>query len=214
MKPRSLLLLPAALLCLGGATVSRAETVVYDTSAASIVCTTMVGTVSPKPLLTLTPQPTELTIKGKISGCTVAGALPSAPALQVRSGKLSAKLVVTGDASCATLIAGFQVTGNFVVDWKTAPGQALDRPSSSFTPDAGGLVAGLLPVGMTTYGTFTTTGTLTTDSAFAGATPGLLVVSGEDISNMFGQCCTDPVMCSPVGAGIKRLHLAIGQIQM
>lgn len=55
-------------------------------------------------------------MKGKVSG-----AVPSAPALQVRSGSRSAKLVVTGDSSCATLIAGFQVTGVFVVDWKAAP---------------------------------------------------------------------------------------------
>lgn len=194
-------------------TVAGATT--YDTSAASITCNTVIGTVAPKPLLTLTAQPnTVLTIKAMLGGCSVSGATPSAPALQVLSGRLTAKLTVTTDASCATLVSGFQVAGNFVFKWRTAPGQELDFPSTTFTPDAGGLVAGLVPVGTGTYGAFTAAGTLAAGSAFAGGTPWFLGISAEDLYNMLGQCCTDQVSCSPVGKGIKLLHFGIGQIQM
>jgi hypothetical protein len=186
----------------------------YDTSGATITCTTLIGTVSPKPLLSLTEQETVLTLKGKLSGCTVTGAIPADPPLQVVSGTLKAKLPVVGDASCATLIAGFQVTGDFVFKWKTAKDQELDFPTTTFTPDAGGLVASLVPLGATTYGAFTSTGTLATGSAFATGTPTLLLISAEDIYTMFGQCCTDPMICAPVGTGVKKLHIGIGQVQM
>lgn len=186
----------------------------YDTSGATITCTTLLGTVSPKPLLSLTEQETVLTIKGKLSGCTVTGAIPADPPLQIVSGTLKAKLPVVGDASCATLIAGFQVNGSFDFKWKTAKGQELDFASTTFTPDAGGLVAGLVPLGSTTYGVFTATGTLGTGSAFGAAVPTIVLISAEDIYTMFGQCCTDPMICAPVGTGVKKLHIGIGQVQM
>jgi hypothetical protein len=212
MKKRGLLLLATCAWLLAPAT---ARAVDYDTSGATISCTTLIGTVGLKPTLTLTPQPdTELTLKGTLGGCTVSGAIPADPPLQVVSGKLTAKLTVPTASSCATLISGFQALGNFVFKWKTASGQNLDFPASTFTPDAGGLVAGLVPVGVTTYGGFSAAGTLAAGSAFAGATPAFLVVSGEDIYNMFGQCCTDATMCTPVGKGIKKLHISIGQIVM
>jgi hypothetical protein len=211
MKARGLLNFGMLVLLATPAVVGAAT---YDTSGATITCTTLLGTVSPKPLLSLTEQATVLTLKGKLSGCTVTGAIPADPPLQVVSGTLTAKLPVVGDASCATLISGFQVTGDFVFKWKTAKGQELDFSSTTFTPDAGGLVAGLVPLGSTTYGAFTATGTLATESAFAAGTPTLVLISAEDIYTMFGQCCTDPMVCAPVGTGVKKLHIGIGQIQM
>jgi len=211
MKARGLFLLVTFVSFVAPA-VAAATT--YDTSAASITCNTLIGTVTPKPLLTLAAQPTVLTIKATLGGCTVSGATPADPPLQVLSGKLTARLTVTGDASCATLVAGFQVAENFVFTWKAATGQRLDFSSTTFTPDAAGLVAGVFPLGTGTYGVFTAAGTLASGSAFAGGTPGLLLVSAEDVYNMLGQCCTDPMSCSPVGKGIKRLHFGIGQIQM
>jgi len=202
----------AAFVCI--AAPARGATI-YDTSAASIACNTLMGTVSMKPKLTEVPQPDmELTIKAKLGGCTVSGATPASPALYVPAGKLTAKLKVTTAASCITLASGFNVTGDFVFKWKTAAGQKLDSSSTTFTPDSNGLVADLLPLGPGTYGVFTSTGTLAAGSAFAGATPSLFVLSGEDVFDMIGQCCTDPAMCSPTGKGIKKLHLAIGQIEM
>lgn len=211
MKARVLFLLATFLMAVSPHLAGAAT---YDTSAATIACNTLIGTVAPKPALSLTAQPTVLTIKATLGGCTVSGATPADPPLQIVSGKLKAKLTVTDDASCATLIAGFQVTGDFVFQWKTATGQKLDFTSTTFTPDSSGLVAGLVPLAASTYGAFTATGTLATESAFVAGTPTLLVVSGEDIMNMFGQCCTDPLMCSPVGKGVKKLHFGIGQIQM
>ena len=214
MKGRGVFLLVTVVWLVAPA-VAGATPTPYDTSAATITCTTLIGTVAAKPPLTFTAQPnTVLTIKGKLGGCTVSGAAPAAPALQVLSGKLTAKLTVTTDASCTTLVTGFQVTGNLVFKWKTARGQELDFSSSTFAPDEAGLVAGLVDLGASTYGTFTATGTLASGSAFAGGTPGFWVVSAEDIYNMFGQCCTDAMSCSPVGKGIRKLHFGIGQIQM
>lgn len=214
MKPRFLLVLPATLVFLACPGFSSAQDIVYDTSTATIACTTLSGTVQPKPVLSLTAQPTVLTIKARLSGCTVTGAVPSDPPLEVRSGSLSAKLAVTGDATCASLINGFQTLSSFVVKWKTAPGQVLDFETSAFVPDTSGLVPGLVPLGMTYYGSFTTMGVLAANSAFAGTTPGLLVVSAEDIYTMLAQCCTDAASCSPVGEGIKKLHFGLGQVQM
>lgn len=211
MKPRSLFLLGLLVSLVAPAAAGAAT---YNTTGASITCTSFLGTVSPKPLLTLVAQPMQLTIKGKVSGCTVTGAIPADPPLQILEGTMKAKLPVIGDASCATLISGFQVTGAFVFKWKTAKDQELDFPSTSFTPDAGGLVAGLVPIGMTTYGVFSATGALGSESAFAAGAPALAIVSGEDIYNMFGQCCTDPTVCAPVGSGVKKLHIAIGQFTL
>lgn len=213
MKRRGVFLLVTAAWLVAPAA-SRATTQ-YDTSAATITCNTLIGTVAAKPPLTLTAQPdTVLTLKGTLGGCTVSGAAPAAPPLQVLSGRLTAKLAVANDASCATLVAGFQATGNVVIKWRTATGQKLDFSSSTFTPDANGFSAGLVDVGAGTYGTFTATGTLGSGGAFAGGTPGLFVVSAEDIFNMFGQCCTDAMSCSPAGKGIRLLHFGIGQVQM
>ena len=192
--------------------VTGGATTTYDTSTASITCNTLIGTVSAKPMLTETSQPdTVLKIRAALGGCTVSGA---DPALRVLSGKLSAKLTVTSGASCASLAGGFSVAGNIVFRWKTARGQELDFSATTFTPDSSGLVSALVPIGASVYGSFTAAGTLVPGSAFAGATPALLVISAEDILNMLGQCCTDPTSCSPVGTGIKKLHFGIGQITM
>lgn len=198
------------------ATPVAAGAVDYNTSAATISCNTLIGTISAKPLLTMEALPnTVLTIKGTLGGCSVSGALPADPPLYVLSGKMKAKVTVAGDASCISLVSGFQVSEGFVFTWKTATGQKLDYPSTTFTVDSNGLVAGLAPFGPGTYGVFTATGTLSSDSAFGGAMPpGFVFMSGEDVFNMLGQCCTDPVSCTPVGKGIKKLHFGIGQIQM
>lgn len=214
MKPRALLFL-FTLVGLAVPAATAAQTTVYDTTAATITCTTLVGSIVPKPLLTLTPQQTSLTIKGKLSGCTVSGALPADPPLQVVSGRLTAKLPVIGPASCITLVGGFQVTQPFVIKWKAAKGQALDLRSSTFAPDENGLVAGLVDLGLSTYGVFTTAGALAPESAFAGTSAALVLVSAEDIMNMLGQCCTDPDFCPlPLGTGIEKLHFGIGQVRM
>jgi hypothetical protein len=204
----------AVLACL--ATPVVASAVDYNTSAATISCNTLIGTISSKPVLTMEAQPnTVLTIKGTLGGCTVSGALPADPPLYVLSGKMKAKVTVTTDASCISLVSGFQVAESFAFTWKTATGQKLDFPSTTFTVDSSGLIASLAPFGSGTYGVFTATGTLSSDSAFTGATtPGFVFMSGEDVFNMLGQCCTDPVSCTPVGKGIKKLHFGIGQIQM
>jgi hypothetical protein len=214
MKGRGVFLVMTVVWLIAPAVVGA--TTLYDTSGATITCNTLVGTVAPKPFLTLTAEPnTVITIKGTLGGCTVSGAVPADPPLRVLSGKLTAKLTVITDASCATLVSGgFQVTGDLVLKWKTATGQKLDFSSSVFTPDAAGLVAGLVDVEASTYGAFTATGTLASGSAFAGGTPGFFVLSAEDIFNMAGQCCTDAMSCSPVGKGIRKLHFGIGQIQM
>src|SRR5512143_1485349 len=100
MKGRGVFLV-VTVVWLGAPAVAGATTL-YDTSGATITCNTLIGTVAPKPFLTLTAEPnTVMTIKGTLGGCTVSGAAPVDPPLQVLSGKLTAKLTVTTDASCA-----------------------------------------------------------------------------------------------------------------
>lgn len=100
MKVRGLCLLITVVWLVAPAVAGAAA---HDTSAASIACNTLIGTVTSKPLLTLTAQPnTVLTIRAPLGGCAVSGATPAVPPLQVLSGKLTARLTVPTDASCAT----------------------------------------------------------------------------------------------------------------
>ncbi len=219
MIRRSILLIGVAALLPVGAQMANAAAQVYDTSAASITCNTVQGSIAIKPFLTLTPAAgtTAFKFKAKLNGCTVTGATPvTTPPLTVLSGSVTGVLTAGSGAFCLALAASTPVTGNLIFAYKTAAGQKLDHNTTVVTPT--NMVGGTLVVGTGTYGNLTSNAgsgavlvpnSLTCKScgAFAAPAGGVSIsgVTGEDSGYLTTQCS---------GLGIKTITLAIGQVTL
>jgi hypothetical protein len=188
-------------------TSSSAQT--FNTQAASVHCNTIIGTASIKPPITTASTGTAIIkVKATLGGCASTGATPSEPTIV--SGSIGGTLNTVGGAGCAGLLGAATITGNLVAKWKVASGQKLDF--SSTTASNGTITGGIFgPESWGgSYGQFTLSGqTLAANSAFAGATPGTVAVTGEDIVSLTNLCTT-----SPPGKGIKTIHLAIGGVTL
>ena len=196
-----------------GPTTAGAASTVFDTSAASVTCLTVIGTATVNPPISSASTGTAaIKVKAVLGGCTVTGATvggnPQNPTIV--SGSVAATLNTTGSPGCAGLLSGSSISGNFVTKWKLAPGQKLDFASTTASGGtiAGGLFGGAPLTGV--YGQFTLSGqTIAANSAFAGGTPSTIAVTGEDAGNLGALCAA-----SPPGKGIKTIHLAIGQLTL
>jgi hypothetical protein len=204
---RSVLIAVAALLPLvvpatGGATD------LFNTSGASVTCSTVIGTTKISPPLNLTAAipSTVFKIKAVLGGCVSTGATPSEPTIV--SGKLSATLTLPPGANCLALANPSSATGNMVVKWKTASG-TLDFPTTTVAPGIVTGTPGVIPPLVGSYASISSGGAFVGSSnAFAFGTPSFLAVIGEDILNL------TPLCGLPVGKGIKLVHLGPGQLTM
>lgn len=189
---------------------SGAASTLFDTSAASVTCTTVIGSakISP-PLTTTSTGSATIKVKAVLGGCTATGATPAG--LTIVSGSVAGTLTTTGAGGCAGLISTSTVAGNLVAKWKVASGQKLDFAST--TVSNGSIIGSLFaPGGPLTgsYGEFTVSGmTLQPSSAFAGATPGMVAITGEDAGNLGAGC-----LGAPPGKGVSKITLSLGQITL
>jgi hypothetical protein len=179
---------------------------VYDTSGATIVCNTVIGTASIKPPITAASTGSAtVKVKATLGGCSVTGANPSG--LTVVSGSIAGTLTTSGAPGCAGLLSPSSISGNLVAKWKVQSGQKLDF--SSTTVSGGSIVGSVFTPGGSfqgSYGEFTLSGsTLQPSSAFAGGTPHFVAATGEDVGDLGAQCA---------GAGIKTIHLSIGTLTL
>jgi hypothetical protein len=187
---------------------ARAGSTLYDTSGATVVCNTVIGTASIKPPITQasTGQAT-VKVKATLGGCTVTGASPASPPLTVVSGSIAGTLSTNGSPGCAGLLAPASITGNLVAKWKVQSGQKLDF--SSTTVSGGSIVGGVFTPGGSfsgSYGQFNLNGAvLQPSSAFAGGTPSFVAATGEDVGDLGALCA---------GPGIKTIHLSIGTLTL
>jgi hypothetical protein len=123
------------------------------------------------------------------------------------SGSFSGKLGGTSN-DCAGLVGSNPVTGTITIKWKTV--EKLVSSSSVVTP---GQLAGNLftaPWGGA-YGQFDLGGSgAAVTGSFAGTDGGAssttTAVTGEDVTNILGQCATIK--------GLKTIHIAIGQLNL
>jgi hypothetical protein len=184
--------------------ISSAQT--FDTSGATVSCTTIIGSASIKPPITGASTGTAvIKVKAALAGCTVTGSSPGG--LTIVSGKLSGTLNSTGAGGCGGLLMPATLSGPMVAKWKAGSGQKLDFTG---TTASNGSIAGSVfaPGGGLTgaYGEFTLSGqTIQASSAFAGATPSIVAVTAEDVGNLGAQCA---------GSGIKTIHLSIGTVTL
>ena len=196
-----------------GPTTAGAATTLFNTSAASVTCLTVIGTATVNPPISSASSGTAIIkVKATLGGCTSTGATvggnPQEPTIV--SGTVAATLNTAGSAGCAGLLSPSTITGNFVTKWKLASGQKLDFASTTTSGGTitGGLFGGAPLTGA--YGQFTLSGqTIQANSAFAGATPSTIAVTGEDALNLGTVCAA-----SPPGKGIKTIHLALGQLTL
>jgi hypothetical protein len=187
---------------------AHAGATVYDTSGATIVCNTVIGTASIKPPITAASTGSAtVKVKATLGGCTVTGASPASPPLTVVSGSIAGTLTTSGAPGCAGLLSPSSISGNLVAKWKVQSGQKLDF--SSTTVSGGSIVGSVFTPGGSfqgSYGEFTLSGsTLQPSSAFAGGTPHFVAATGEDVGDLGAQCA---------GAGIKTIHLSIGTLTL
>jgi hypothetical protein len=213
-QKRAWRLLPrlAGVAVVGGSLLSsspaHAGATVYDTSGATIVCNTVIGTASIKPPITAASTGSAtVKVKATLGGCSVTGASPASPALTIVSGSIAGTLTTSGSPGCAGLLSPSTISGNLVAKWKVQSGQKLDF--SSTTVSGGSIVGSVFAPGGSfqgSYGQFTLSGsTLQPSSAFAGGTPHFVAATGEDVGNLGTQCA---------GAGIKTIHLSIGTLTL
>jgi len=206
--PFSKVRLLGAALAAGGLVVASPghATTIFDTSGASITCNTVFGSASLKPAITPASTGTAtIKVKATLGGCVVTGATPSG--LTILSGTLTGTVTTAGSGGCAGLAMPSTLTGNLVAKWKPASGQALDFKIT--TVSGGNIAAGsLTPPGFGVYAKFTFSGlTMQPNSAFAAGTPGANAATSEDLGNLNDRCANNP-------AGIKTIHLGIGQITL
>ncbi len=190
---------------LGVANSAGATTTLFNTSAASVQCGSIIAaTASIAPPLTSTSTGTAvIKVKGTLGDCVSTGATPSEPTIV--SGSFAGTLNTTGAAGCLGLLSPSTISGNLVVKWKVASGQKLDFASTTLS---GGTITGGTFVGPNSngYGQFTLANqTIAASSAFAGGTPSTVAATSEDVG-MLGAGC----LGSPPGPGIKTIHLGLG----
>ena len=188
-----------------------AASTLYDTSAASITCTSITkATVKlTPPLTTLSTGNAAVKVKVSLTGCTATGALPALPALQILSGKISGTINTAGAGGCGGLLLPSVITGNLVAKWKAASGQALDFKSTTVS---NGMVTGGLFIGPTgaAYGVFNLSGqTILPGSAFAGGVPSASITTAEDAAYIAAQCAA-----APPGKGMGKINLGIGGVTL
>src|SRR5262249_28946233 len=118
-----------------GATSVFAGAPKIDVSTSIIVCSTVVGTASIKPALSLTGPATtvELVLKGTVDGCQV---ISGNSAKIVSGSSFSGKLVGAGGNNCLALFGNPQpvpsgLAGNLVFKWKTDPSTPLLQTTST-----------------------------------------------------------------------------------
>jgi len=190
---------------IGLATSASATTTLFNTSAASVQCGSVIAataTIAP-PLSSASTGTAVIKVKGTLGDCVSTGATPSEPTIV--SGSFAGTLNTVGAPGCAGLLAPSTITGNLVVKWKVASGQKLDHASTSL---AGGTITGgtFTGPGGNLYGQFTLAGqTFNTNSAFAGGTPSTVAATSEDVGQLGAAC-----LGAPPGPGIKTIHLGLG----
>jgi hypothetical protein len=198
------------MLFLGGLATS-ASAQVFNTSAASVTCNTVIGSASIKPPLTSASTGTAvIKVKATLGGCTSTGATPSEPT--ILSGTLSGTLNTSGAAGCGGLVGASTITGNLVAKWKVASGQKLDFNATTVSGGSitGGLFAPGGAFGTASYGVFSLSGqTLVAPTAFAGGTPSAHISTGADSANLGAVCLGSPPL-----KGIKTIVLGIGTLTL
>ena len=196
--------LAAGGLLLGGTAWGQA----FDTSGATVTCTTIVASASLKPPISASSTGSGVTkVKATLDGCIVTGATPSNPT--IIKGTLKGTLNTTGSPGCGGLLGGATIAGDIIVKWKAASGQTLDFPTT--TVSGGSITGGTFAPGTASvggsgfqgvYGKFTISGqTIQPNSAFAGATPSATAATQSDVGVLNNLCN---------GTGIKKITLGLG----
>ena len=183
---------------------AHAAATVYNTSAGSIECDSLVGgSASIKPAISNASTGTAtFKVKGTLMGCAATGATPAG--LSIVSGSVSGTLTAVGAPGCAGLIAPATITGNLVIKWKTASGQKLDFGSTTVSGGniTGGVFAPGGSFGTASYGQFTLNGgTIQANSAFAAGTPSVVAATTLGVGTLAAACG---------GSGIKTIALSFG----
>ncbi len=207
------------------AQMANATVQIYDTSAASITCNTVQGSIAIKPFLTFAGAGTLTTafkVVAKLNGCTVTGATPvTTPPLTIVSGSIKGVLTGPVGLNCLALAAPTAVTGNLIFSWKAAPNQKLDHATTVVTPNT--MNGGTFTIGTGSYGNLTADAgsgavlkpfdatTCKTCGAFMAPSPSLSIsaLTGEDSGYLSNQCtAVKPFV------GIKSITLAIGEVTL
>jgi len=193
----------------GLATSASATTTLFNTSAASVQCGSIIAasaSIAP-PLSSASTGTATIKVKGTLGDCVSTGATvggnPQEPTIV--SGSFSGTLNTTGAPGCAGLLSPSTIAGNLVLKWKVASGQKLDFSSTTLSGGTitGGTFTG--PLG-NLYGQFTLAGqTFGPKSAFIGGTPSTVAATSEDVGQLGAGC-----LGAPPGPGIKTIHLALG----
>jgi len=200
-----------------GATSVFAGAPKIDVSTSIIVCSTVVGTASIKPALSLTGTATtvELVLKGTVDGCQV---ISGNSAKIVSGSSFSGKLVGAGGNNCLALFGNPQpvpsgLAGNLVFKWKTDPSTPLLQTTSTVAVNS--LTVGAFSAGradpnfLGLYRSFAI-GVTGVGGAFegtdVGATSTIFAAMGQDMLALENGCGSVK--------GVKKINLSLGTISL
>jgi len=189
-----------------------------DVSPSTIACSTVVGTASITPALSLTGTATtvELVLKGTVDGCQV---ISGNSAKIVSGSSFSGKLVGAGGNNCTALLnvsltaqpVTSGLAGNVVFKWKTDPSTPLLQTTSTVAVNS--LTGSAFSAGradpnfLGLYRSFAI-GVTGVGGAFegtdVGATSAIFAAMGQDIVALGNGCGSVK--------GVKRINLSLGTI--
>jgi hypothetical protein len=184
----------------------ESATPAVDASLDTVQCDTVILTITAKPAFMYggTPTPVQLSLKGTVDGCSVAG--PS-PVTILPGSKVSGKLTLPS-SDCNALIGTIPISGgSLTIKWKTS--ERLVNRTSVGTPTA--FTTGFFSApwgGSYIQGQFG--GATTVTGSFAGTDGGsgssAMVLVSEDFGTLNAGCASS--------AGVKVIHAALGQLNL